>query len=128
VLEALLLLLAIGHYGYQPTADLLGVLPTRVFYVFQGITGAAFFALAPRVVLERRRHWPQAARIALYGVALWGLAEQTLIVTCGCARLRDASFRAPPGEGLCGGQWYGVGLAVVAWLALLVWTAKKAER
>lgn len=126
MLEALLLLLAMGHYGYQPVADLLGVLPTRVFYVFQGVIGAGFFWLAPRVILERRKHWPQAARWALYGVSLWGLAEQTLVVTCGCARLWDVSFRAPPGEGLCGGQWYGLGLAVVAWLAVVVYTVRKA--
>lgn len=127
MIEALLLMLAVGHYGYEPLAEVLGADRGRVFYVFQGIIGAGFFWLAPRVILERRKHWPQAARLALYGVALWGLAEQTLIVTCGCARLWDASFRAPPGEGLCGGQWYGVGLAVVAWLAWLVWTARKAQ-
>lgn len=125
MLEALLLLLAVGHFGYEPLASLLGVLPTRVFYVFQGVTGAAFFALAG--VTLSRPHWPAAARWALHLVALWGVAEQTLVVTCGCARLWDVSFRAPPGQGLCGGQWYGFGLAVVAWLAVVVYTARKAQ-
>lgn len=122
--EALLLLLAVGHYGYEPVAALLGVGPARVFYVFQGATGAAFFALAGLTL--HRPHWPAAARLAVHLVALWGLAEQTLVVTCGCARLWDVSFRSPPGEGLCGGQWYGIGLAVVAWLAVVVYTARKA--
>lgn len=124
--EALLLLLAAGHYGYEPLAGWLGVEPARVFYVFQGLTGAGFFALAGLTL--QRPTWPPAARWAVYLVALWGLAEQTLVVTCGCARLWDASFLAPPGQGLCGGSWYGVGLAVVAWLAVVVWTARRKER
>jgi hypothetical protein len=126
LLEALLMLLAVGHFGYEPLASLLDVLPTRVFYIFQGVIGAAFFALAGLTL--HRPHWPSAARWALYLVALWGLAEQTLVVTCGCARLWNVTFRAPPGQGLCGGNWYGVGLAVVAWLAMVVWTARKVER
>lgn len=126
MLEAMLLALAIGHYAYAPVADVLGVLQTRVFYVFQGALGGGFFVLAG-LKLQQRRTWPRAARLAAGLVALWGLAEQTMVVTCGCARLWDVSFRAPPGQGLCGGQWYGVGLAVVAWLAVVVWTARKAE-
>lgn len=122
--EVLLLLLAVGHYGYEPVAALLGAGPARVFYVFQGVTGACFFALAGLTL--HRPHWPAAARLAVHLVALWGLAEQTLVVTCGCARLWDVSFRAQPGEGLCGGQWFGIGLAVVAWLAVVVYTARKA--
>lgn len=124
--EALLLLLAGGHYGYEPLAEWLGVDRGRIFYVFQGLLGAGFFALAG--LMFQRPKWPPAARWAVQAVALWGLAEQTLVVTCGCARLWDVSFRAPPGQGLCGGNWYGVGLAVVAWLAGLVWTARRKER
>lgn len=123
--EALLLMLAVGHYGYEAVARMLGVDVGRVFYVFQGATGAAFFALAGLTL--QRPAWPPAARWAVYLVALWGLAEQTLVVTCGCARLWDVSFRAAPGQGLCGDQWYGVGLAVVAWLAVVVWTARRNE-
>jgi hypothetical protein len=125
VKEALLLILAVGHYGYEAVARMLGVDVGRVFYVFQGLTGACFFALAGLTI--GRHSWPPAARWAVCGVALWGVAEQTLVVTCGCARLWDVSFRAPPGQGLCGGQWYGIGLAVVAWLAMMVWMTRKAE-
>lgn len=122
--EFLLLVLAVGHYGYEPLAALLDSDMARVFYIFQGFTGACFFALAGLTL--HRPHWPAAARLAVHLVALWGLAEQTLVVTCGCTRLWDVSFRAPPGQGLCGGQWYGIGLAVVAWLAVVVYTARKA--
>lgn len=124
--EALLLLLAVGHYGYEAAARMLGVDTGRVFYVFQGFTGACFFALAGLTL--QRPTWPPAARLAVYGIALCGVAEQTLVVTCGCARLWDVSFRAPPGQGLCGSPWYGIGLAAVAWLAMLVLMARKAER
>ncbi len=126
MIEALLLLLAYGHYGYERLGDLLGVDPARIFYVFQGFTGGCFFALAGLKL--QRKTWAPAARWAAYLVALWGLAEQTLVVTCGCSRLWDVSFRAPRGEGLCGGNWYGIGLAVVAWLAVLVWTARRRKR
>jgi len=127
VIEVLLLVLAVGHYGYEATAQLLAADRGRVFYVFQGVIGAGFFWLAPRAIVAARR-WPVALLHAAQFVGLAGLAEQTLIVTCGCARLYDPVFRAPPGEGLCGGQWYGVGLAVVAWLAVVVWRARSTQR
>ena len=119
MIEALLLVLALGHYGYGMAASLLGVSEPRVFYIFQGLTGAGFFVLAGLVL--HRKTWPVAVHLALYLVAIWGLVEQLLVVGCGWARLYDPIFRAPPGGGLCGGpRGYGLGLAVVAWLALIV--------
>ena len=125
MIEALLLVLAVGHYGYEVTARLMEVDRGRIFYIFQGVIGAGLFWLAPRAILAVRARWPAALRHAVQFVALAGLAEQTLVVTCGCARLYDPVFNAPPGEGLCGGQWYGIGLAAVAWLAVLVWRARR---
>lgn len=127
MIEALLLTLAVSHYGYEAMAQFLGVDVGRVFYIFQGAVGAGFFWLAPRAIIASRHWWPAALLHAVQLVGLAGLAEQTLVVTCGCARLYDPVFRAPPGHGLCGGQWYGVGLAVVAWLAWMVWMARKAQ-
>jgi hypothetical protein len=122
MIEALLLVLAIGHYGYAPAAAALGVSEPRIFYLFQGLIGAAFFGLAGLVLY--RKAWPVAVRSALQLVALAGVAEQLLVVGCGTMRLYEPIFRAPKGEGLCGRGWYGVGLAVLAWLAVIVWSAR----
>ena len=127
MIEALLLALAVAHYSYEATAQLLAADRGRIFYIFQGAVGVGFFWLAPRAIIASRQWWPVALLHAVQLVGLAGLAEQTLVVTCGCARLYDPVFRAPPGQGLCGGQWYGVGLAVVAWLAWMVWTARKVQ-
>ncbi len=123
--DLLLVVLALSHYGYEAGADALGVTPQRVFYIFQGGLGLGFFVMAG---LRARPHWAPAARWALHLVALCGCAEQALVIGCGCGRLWEPVFRAPRGEGLCGGGWYGVGLAVVAWLAAMVWWARRAGR
>lgn len=122
----MLVLLAVAHYGYEPLALRLHVDPGRIFYIFQGVVGALFFILAGLTL--HRPHWPEAARLSLYGVAWWGLVEQGLVASCGCARLYERDFHAPRGQGLCGEPWSGIGLAVVAWLAMLVWMARKVER
>jgi hypothetical protein len=122
MIEALLMVLAIGHYGYAPAAAALGVSEPRIFYLFQGLIGAAFFGLAGLVLY--RKAWPAAVRSALQLVALAGVAEQLLVVGCGAARLYEPIFRAPKYEGICGRWWYGIGMAVVAWLAVLVWQVR----
>lgn len=128
--EALLVVLALGHYGYEASADLLATTPQRIWYVFQALLGGAAFYLAGLRCGERAaaRGWPEAARLALYCVALAGVAEQALAAGCGCARLWAPVFRAPRGEGLCGGGWYGAGMAVLTWLALLVYRSRKGSR
>lgn len=122
--ELALLVLAVGHYGYELAAALLAADGARVFYIFQGLTGLGFFVMAG---LSVPRHWAPAARWPLYLVALAGVAEQTLVAGCGAVRLYEPTFRAPPGEGLCGPGWYGAGLAVTAWVALLVYVSMKAR-
>jgi len=122
MIEALLLVLAVGHYGYAPAAALLGVSEPRTFYIFQGMIGAGFFVLAG--LMLHRKAWPAAVRSVLSLVALAGVAEQLLIVGCGVSRLYEPIFRAPKYEGICGRGWYGIGAAVVAWLAVVVWQVR----
>jgi len=122
MIEALLVVLAIAHYGYEPVASALEVAAPRVFYVFQGAVGAAFFVLAGLVLY--RKAWPAAMRSVFSLVALAGVAEQLLIVGCGIARIYEPKIMAPKYEGICGRGWYGIGAAVVAWLAVLVWQVR----
>lgn len=122
--ELALLALVVGHYCYEAAAILLEADSARVFYIFQGATGLGFFVLAG---LSVPRHWAPAVRWPLYLVALTGVAEQTLVAACGAVRLHAPIFRAPPGEGLCGPGWYGAGLAITAWVVLLVYVSRRAN-
>lgn len=88
---ALLAVLALSQYGYDALAWLLDTLPTRVFYVSQGVLSGMFFW----VCMALSTH-PLTSLIAVTGVV-----EQTLVASCAAVKLHVPKPWVRDGESMC---------------------------
>ena len=112
--SAMLSVFAVCEYGYEVVATLIGADRARVFYISQGALAGAFFWLAMLILPH-----PMAKVIAVGGVV-----EQTLVVSCAAIKL----YQPPPwvrqGESMCdsvlGFQTYPVGMFVMTLYAFVL--------
>lgn len=108
---ALLLLIAATHYGY----DLISLAYSQPeaaakawFYILRGIEGAALFLVV--AVMAKHR--------AVLIVCLLGSSEEGLIALCRASKPIGGVPGYAPFTGLCGQEWYFVGLIAMGLTAL----------
>ncbi len=120
-MRAILLLLLLGHYADKFLAASFGGTPMRWFYVLQGFSGMLLFALVALAV----RHWIPRA------MAVWGAVEQSMVGSCGLARLHLPPPFLKPNEGICdtlGLHVYMPGLLILFAFAVLTALELKGQR
>ncbi len=110
----MLVVFAIAEYGYEAVAALLRADPARIFYATQGALVGAFFWIAMLFFTH-----PLAKIIALGGVV-----EQSMVVTCAVVKLYQPPPWVPPGQSLCdsvfGFNTYYVGMLAMAVYAFIL--------
>lgn len=111
---ALLIVLALSQYGYDALAALLNTSASRIFYVSQGVLGGLFFWLCMTLSTH-----PLTSIIAVGGVV-----EQTLVVSCAAAKLHVPKPWVRDGESMCdsvlGFPTYPLGMLAMTLQALLL--------
>jgi hypothetical protein len=109
---ALLALIGLTHFAYDPIAHQIyrdsESAGRALFYVFRGIEGCALFAFV--AALAQRR--------SVMAVCALGMTEEGLTAACRISR----PIAEVPGNdafaGLCGREWYWVGLLALLLIAL----------
>ena len=115
----LLLVVALVHYGY----DLIAIgyenatqAAKAWFYILRGAEGAVLFAVIAALAHQRwgRRSWVVALP------CIWGMAEEAQTSICRLGKPTTESPRNELFSGLCGSEWYWLGLAAVAVIGGLI--------
>lgn len=109
----LLLLVALTHFGYEPIALLYEQQEAAAkawFYMLRGVEGVALFG----VVAAMSRH-----RAVILVCAL-GMLEEGMTTACRASKPIGGVLGYEPFAGLCGPEWYRLGLGLVGLLALAI--------
>lgn len=108
---ALLLLVAVTHFGYELIADHYHdheVAAKAWFYLFRGIEGAALFLAVAAL----------SKSAAVIAVCAFGAFEESMTAACRASKPIAGLPGYTPFEGLCGAGWYYVGLIALGIVAL----------
>lgn len=110
---ALLLLIAVTHFGYDVLAmayEQRAAAAKAWFYVLRGVEGMVLFALfAGR---ERKG--------TVMAVCMLGMSEESLTAACRVSKPIGEAPGYEPFAGLCGPEWYFAGLGALGLLALAI--------
>ena len=110
---ALLFLIAIVHYAYDPLASAYTDKATAargIFYVLRGVEGSALFILIGLLI----------RRPLVMAICLWGALEEAQTSVCGMAHGLVDKHPYEPFVGLCGAEMYWLGVVIAACLAVML--------
>lgn len=110
---AVALLLAVGvvHFGYDWIAKAYpdqGAAAKAWFYMLRGVEGVVLFAIV--AALSRHR--------GVIAICLLGMWEEGLTTACRASKPIGGVLGYEPFAGLCGREWYWLGLGLLGLIAL----------
>ena len=108
---ALLFLIGLVHFGYDWIAQAYEQQDAAAkawYYMLRGVEGVALFG----VVASKYRHR------AVTAICLVGMFEEGLTTACRASKPIGGVLGYEPFAGLCGREWYAIGLVLLGLVAL----------